>query len=810
VARARKKKVQDGSRDVSLQEFLSHRPKIQHLFDVTPDLDPAAFGPDEVGSAAVLVGKIRAQGERFTDVRLLVPDGERHLALATELAESLRSDIYLTAAGSELKYVHESSAVSGDLWEAVATDPATGEPSAWLVVRPGDLPEDMATWFVSTRGRLRPSNGLVRVSLPGGLGFPTKPTFREAAHLTSRMRASTFRLTTIAVNADQGRFEICRFDDSGTLLGGVEFATLVSASLDMIHPDVQLAFTWPRDGQACATLETELARFADALNRTVWVAQPQGAAFVLPGCGEFAAVDEVGGASSWRAYQSALNQDAEPRFTTDLDGRLVPPGDVATLTFPGVPVVSVPPGQVELLRGWYESVLPCRGLFAMDLAVMADGRLGVLTETGHPVAVGPRELRALLRTAGWSGEDDLLLLTQPPEEYRPAAVQHARTLVEVLAVDIWLPTLGSQVWAQADGTLAADGPDGGWEVIRYGRAPEPGGAHLVLPEGLSRATRPPDRPQPAAPAGGTSSIVDPTVMLPAVAAGLGLAPSRPSGHAVTWLPTEPVLNRRALDLYLWTPLSTDEDAIWALTSADLFLLAGQDPLRLADRRRNGYLLRLLAPEGSAIELLEHVKVMPPALRQRMLETGSTHLLPLPWFANLRVTARFDLDGDGGIAARRDIDPAALAIRFEGADHGVPGLPNDVVHWPEKGMRTTAPSYLILPDGPLTDRAIMHRGYVPLRRIKPNLEHDHQIIELKVRQRRVIDVPATLDSLRGLPVFGRLHDFVGLDLLLPEDALASAVVTKTWRPGPGGKPVLTKGTGETLSDTLAQSAPTGRR
>ena len=30
-------------------------------------------------------------------------------------------------------------------------------------------------------------------------------------------------------------------------------------------------------------------------------------------------------------------------------------------------------------------------------------------------------------------------------------------------------------------------------------------------------------------------------------------------------------------------------------------------------------------------------------------------------------------------------PAELAIRFEGAEHGVPGLPNEVVHWPEKGQ-----------------------------------------------------------------------------------------------------------------------------
>ena len=150
------------------------------------------------------------------------------------------------------------------------------------------------------------------------------------------MRAGTSRITTLAVNADLGRFEISRFDDTTALLGGVEFATLVAASLDLIHPDVQVALTWPTDTTACAALDVELMRLADALNRTVWVPEPQGAAFVLPGCGEFAAVDEVGGASRWRAYPSRLVTDWRARYGSDLDGRLVPLGDVSAAAFPAV------------------------------------------------------------------------------------------------------------------------------------------------------------------------------------------------------------------------------------------------------------------------------------------------------------------------------------------------------------------------------------------------------------------------------------------------------------------------------------------
>src|SRR5690606_22816404 len=170
-----------------------------------------------------------------------------------------------------------------DLWDAIAIDTTTGEPSDWLVVRPPDLAAEVPTWFISTRGRLRQSNGLVTVQIPDGLAFATKPTFRDTAFLATRMKPGMTRLTTIAVTCEQGRFAISRFDVAGALLGGVEFATLVAASLDVIHPDVQLALTWPADDAACAALDVELVRFADALNRTVWVPEPQGAAFVLPG-----------------------------------------------------------------------------------------------------------------------------------------------------------------------------------------------------------------------------------------------------------------------------------------------------------------------------------------------------------------------------------------------------------------------------------------------------------------------------------------------------------------------------------------------
>jgi hypothetical protein len=51
------------------------------------------------------------------------------------------------------------------------------------------------------------------------------------------------------------------------------------------------------------------------------------------------------------------------------------------------------------------------------------------------------------------------------------------------------------------------------------------------------------------------------------------------------------------------------------------------------------------------------------------------------------------------------------------------------------------------------------------------------------------------------ITGRMHDFVGLDLLLPEADLSKAVVSKIWRQGPTGRPVVDKLSGDTLYDAL---------
>jgi hypothetical protein len=801
--------------DVPLREYLAkHRP-LPHLYDIAPDataLQPGAA--DSPGSA--VYSAIRTHGERNTDVRLLIDDGERYTGLAKAIARNVGCDVYLTPKDTCIRYARESSSLAGVSFDAIAIDRATGQPVPWLVVRPAEVPADAPTWFTTIRGRLRQSSGLVSVALPDGIAFGTKSTFRDMTYLAATMRPATSRVTTIAVSADLGRFEISRFDDNASLLGGVEFGTLVSASLDLIHPDVQIALTWPTDLAACTALDTELMRLADALNRTVWVPQPHGAAFVLAGCGEFAAVDEVGGPSVWRPYPSRMAGDFEPHYGTDRDGRLVPHGELVTTAFPGVRIVSVPPRQLKRLRTWYDSVPPYDELFTVDLAILPDGRLGVLVGSGRPVAVGAREFRAVLRAAGWRGED-LLLLSQPPAPLWDESLRHAQSLADDLTADIWLAESGADVWVRDDGRLAAAGSAGGrgWCVAAYARPSDLSfGEETELPRWLTTATMPgPATGRPAslvAQATPTDLVIAPPIevtegeVVEPVGVTLARVLGKGSPHAVAWLPPTPVVNRRAIEVYVWTPLTEDEVEAWGLPSADLFVFAGQDPLRLSEQRRSGYLLRVYAPPETAVELAEHVRQAPAPVRERLAATGATHLLPLAWFSDLRVTARFDLDHRGGIATRTDVDSAELAIRFEGAGHGVPGLPNEVASWPEK----ISPAYLMIPDADEFGRRAVHRGYLPLARGKPPLLDKHRLLEVKVRKRRAVDVPATLDSLDGMPVIGRMHDFVGLDLLLPEEDLPAATVSKVWRHGPTGRVVVERLTGTTLADVLTPAVAVG--
>jgi hypothetical protein len=662
VARMGRPQTYDAStdvcEDVSRDAYVGgHRP-MPHLFDLVLLRALGADTCDEAANIeadvdiARLAAVVAEQAERQSDVRLLVDGAQRYLTAARELADRLGCDVYLPPAEAQIRYVRESSSVTGESWDAVAVHTSTGEPTPWLLVRPAERSRAVPARFVSTAGRLRPNNGLMTVPLSQGLAFATAASFPETAALAGHITASPPGVTTLAVTADIGRFEISRFDEVSALLGGVEFATLVAASLDTIEPDVQLALTWPADAAACEALDVELMRFADALNRTVWVPRPAGSAGVLPDRGEFRALDRRGRPSTWHAYASRLAIDWEPNLGTDAEGRLTPVDELSTAR----------PGPVE-----------------------------------EPIDPIEQAVRLAERTAA-----------------RPVFMPASPTIL--------LATL----------------------------RPRP--AHLIV------------------------------------------------AHCVSWLSPSVVVNQDPLELYVWLRPAAGNAERGSVSSPDIFLLADSDPARLADRTRAGHLLRLTAPARTAVDLSKHADQAPTRVRDRILDAGSTHLLALIWIDRYEVTAWFDVDSVGGVTVRRDFVPGTLDVQFEGAEHGIPGLPNDVVHWPGQDQRSDTPSYLLVSEG----TAIAHSGFAALSRARPPLRDRQRILEIRVRRRRAIDVPATLDRLGGLPMIKKLRDFAGLDVLLSEQDFGRAVVSKVWRCGPGGEPVVDKLGGETLSDVLAGS------
>jgi hypothetical protein len=286
----------------------------------------------------------------------------------------------------------------------------------------------------------------------------------------------------------------------------------------------------------------------------------------------------------------------------------------------------------------------------------------------------------------------------------------------------------------------------------------------------------------------------PTVLL----ATLGPTSTRPTAtHCVSWLSPSVVVNERPIELYVWLPPTSAHSDGWAVSTPDVFLLAHTDPTSLAQRCPAGRLLQLTAPANAAISLREHIDDAPDRLSRRISDSATTHLLPLAWLSWYRLTGLFDVDSRGTTTRREGALPRTLDVQFDGAEHGIPGLPNDVVNWPGDDERPGTPSYLLLP----VRARLVHNGFAELTRVLPSLEPGTRIMEIKMRRPRAIDVPATLERLAPLPMIGRLRDLAGYDILVSEQDFGKAVVSKVWRYARDGNLRIDKLNGDTLADLL---------
>ncbi len=263
-----------------------------------------------------------------------------------------------------------------------------------------------------------------------------------------------------------------------------------------------------------------------------------------------------------------------------------------------------------------------------------------------------------------------------------------------------------------------------------------------------------DRPTEVAPAGG------PAVVARSVVAGQVATSGVP--HGVSWLPVSPVVTGRPSQLYLWTEREPDRIDEWGLPSPDLFLLACQDPLRVADRKRAGFLLRVAVPAQAAIDLLDHLQQVPDNVKRRIDESGSTHLVPMAWLTGVKVTARFELDGRAASrpAARSTIVPWRSPSRAPTTEYQA--CPMRSCSGPIAGCAATRRHTSCSPRIPRWSPCIGRRITASCRcpGAGPGSTDGEHLLEVRIRRRGAIDVPATLDKLRGLPVVGRLHDFVG--------------------------------------------------
>ncbi len=251
-----------------------------------------------------------------------------------------------------------------------------------------------------------------------------------------------------------------------------------------------------------------------------------------------------------------------------------------------------------------------------------------------------------------------------------------------------------------------------------------------------------------------SSLAEPDLTWPAARTPDMIASVRGRNpHNIAWLPAVPLTNADPLDLYVWTTIPPEHVPSHGLPVADVFLLAHLDGERLAARQRSGFVLRLSIPHGTAVDPSAYTTRLPARLQHRVREAPDIYLVPLAWLSAVTITGWYQLDGDGGCASAWSIDGAALTVCFKGADHGVPGLPSEVVRWPAR--RDTVDAYLTLPDDPdwIQARLSTYPGWLPLYRRRPNVAPGYRLLEVAVARRCAIDLPESMAGLAGDPGCG---------------------------------------------------------
>ncbi|WFE28321.1 hypothetical protein O7623_03670 [Solwaraspora sp. WMMD791] len=802
--------------------------------------------PQTTLSASELARRILRSGGGGRDVQVLVPDGARHAALLQALADRLGRDVLMVPAGA--------TTTGTDTDAPTPVDRTTGAVVDWLLLQPPSLATSLPGWYDLDGGRVRHRRGWAALPLARGLAFTTREAFPLARAAAAGLGVGHPAMTTVAFGVDDATPTLCGYDGVRVAASGTDLAAALSAVAlyggDLrVWPQVTEPAPPPADdtdgtGEPAAAaghllqirvdpadrlqhvglgaevtdgLADHLTELATRVGATVW-APPTGSRVVLlEGVRDLAVRDRDGHLRSWQAYRPP-GPDRPDRFWSDRDGRLVPVGGTMDAavgptgenptgptgpTASGVELVSVAAeGRPAALRRW-ATVRRRDGLFRAELAVLDDGRLAARHGDGGLLAIGPRELRALLRRAGWSGQDLALLTPVPPERFAGLRA-HVTALADQISAEIWAPEPGARL-AVVEGqprSLRAAGAPARW--CRLAPA-APGATDLVTVSARWRSHDGWLVPAPPAPSGAGSGPGRTTTDTPAGPTPDGPAPAdpppvdppppgrRPSmvpaargsrGHGVTWLPERPEVNAETVELYVPVALPAARIAADGLPTAELFVVGQLDADRLRMAHYGAAVLRVSVAPGGAVATTGLTDTAPPELRH-LLRGVDSYLLPAGWLDRVQVTQGWTPAGPGEWRVQPDLPPAALLLRCTGARHGVDGLPNDVVRWPVGRRAVTAYAVLPAAGGPDGDHLVVADSRPPAPADAARL------VQLRIEPGQAIDVAASAGRIAPLTaVRSRLVTLnaAGVEVLVPPRSYDRVTVTRVYG-AEGGRWVL---------------------
>ncbi len=495
--------------------------RLDGLFDLELRPDPrggvrAARGAGATLDASQLAELVRRTGGAGDDVRIMMPDAGRHTPIFAELAGMLGRDVLISPAGSAPR-----SADGGPPGSAFV-DEATGRPAPWVVVQPPAMATDLPGWYDTAGGVLRPRAGMVSLPMAGGLMTATRADFVARRSAAAMLMAGHPELTTIGAAVRAGGFLVGDYGGGHEVADGRRFAAMLAA-LPLYGTEVRMWVTWPADEEEQERLHRNLSRFAETTGAIVWAPDPQAGTEVLDSCRDLGVTAHDGGPGTWHAYPPPAA--AEPRFVPDADGRLSPAREPLLRSAGGVSVISVPAGRWRTAHDRYQSLTGRDGLFAVDLTVLADGRWALLYADTDPHVLGPREFQRMLRTAGWEGED-LLLLAHYPDAAARGLRWFGAGLADSLRANVWaLPPDGD--FEVLDGLARAVDRRGRplqWNSLGKDRAAWTTEDGCLMPAGDRRrpaVARPLARPVPASSTAPSAPepVVSPHTLRPVAASG---------------------------------------------------------------------------------------------------------------------------------------------------------------------------------------------------------------------------------------------------------------------------------------------------